>query len=175
VNLRVIPVARLVEAASIYCFTPEQDIKGRSRMSHYAHIRFAIVHVALRQGWSTTQTGVALGGRDHSTIIHARERANYIIARDPDFVDLIAFLEDCAKAWAEYGDLSSITSKARPNLPPLALAGETATSKFKPKPVRARKPKNRVPRDDRDAHKRRAGSLRLFEALQREFPERCLA
>lgn len=173
-NLRIIPVARLIEAASIYCFIPEQDIKGRSRLSHYTHIRFAITWVALRQGWSTTQVGIALGGRDHSTIIHARDRAEYTLAREDDFGQLVKFLEDCAQAWAAHGDLSSVTSKARPNPPPLAVAAQPKPAR-KPKPVRVRKPKNRVHSDDRDAKNRHMGSVKLLAALQREFPERCVA
>lgn len=172
-NLRTIPIARLIEGASIYCYTPEEVIKGPSRLSQVTHIRFAITWVALREGWTTTQVGIGLGGRDHSTIVNARNRAEYILDRDPDFCELVDFLEACAKAWTEHGELTSVTEAARPNPFPLRFTMPKPPSKGKP--VRSRKPKNRIHGDDRDAQNRRSGSLKLIAAIRREHPERCIA
>jgi hypothetical protein len=50
------------------------DITGRCRRREYTFPRFAAAHVLRARGNSLPQVGKFLGGRDHSTILHACEQ-----------------------------------------------------------------------------------------------------
>lgn len=93
-------VIGLVRHAALLAEIAEERILGRGRQAVLARLRHAVVWATLSQveagGFvmSLPQIGRALGGRDHSTIINSRERAEALVARDPEFAWL------CERLWA---------------------------------------------------------------------------
>lgn len=85
----------IVRNAAVLAEMPVQKILGKSRFRPEVRVRQAIVWVALRATkLSTVDMGRRLGGRDHSTILHARDQAEAFYERDPEFA---AF---CERLWA---------------------------------------------------------------------------
>lgn len=78
----------LKRAKELFGVRPE-DIVGPSRYSLYIPARFAVCTALSRRGWSYPQIGRFLGGRDHSSIIHAVRRAEYMESRDPEYASKI--------------------------------------------------------------------------------------
>lgn len=92
-------IADLIAIASRISGVSKVEIKGQSRLMHLARIRQAVAHVAVSQGvHSTPQIGKALGGRDHSTIIHANRRAIEVAKRDSEYAHFIKRIRDEAEA-----------------------------------------------------------------------------
>ena len=91
-------VAQLVKAASIATCTTEDEIK-HDRFRFFVRIRFAITKLA-RPYFSTIRIAKLLGGKDHSTIVHAQVRANELMA-DKGFATLVRTIEREALAIAE--------------------------------------------------------------------------
>ena len=81
------------EAARLFSLK-SSEITGRSRQAYVARARFALCAALRERGASYPQIGKWLGGRDHSTIIHAVERARYIAERDPHYAKTIERLAD---------------------------------------------------------------------------------
>ena len=86
-------VARLVELAAFHTGLTIELLLGGGRAARLARVRGAVVLVAREQGGlSLPAIGRALGGRDHSGIIHALRRAEERMAADPAFRLLVARL-----------------------------------------------------------------------------------
>lgn len=69
------------------------ELKGRTRPDVVAHARFAFVGLSCRYtGKSLRHIGAFLGGRDISTICHARTRFFELLA-DEDFLNRAALVE----------------------------------------------------------------------------------
>ena len=65
------------------------DLIGPSRLRKIAYARFAAYDLLQRTGrLSTTQIGLYLGGRDHSTVMHGIKRCRNLQSFDPDFAAL---------------------------------------------------------------------------------------
>jgi hypothetical protein len=61
---------------------------GEGRTARMSAKRFHVMTILRdRHGWSTTRIGRALGGRDHTTVIHGLRRHAEIIARAPSDPD----------------------------------------------------------------------------------------
>lgn len=91
-------MAQLIKAASLATCTTEQEIL-HDRFRFFVRIRFAIVKLA-RPYFSTIRVAQLLGGKDHSTIVHAQARANELMA-DKGFATLVRTIEREALAIAE--------------------------------------------------------------------------
>jgi len=90
----------VIAAASRVTYTPVAQINGKERPPWLTRIRQAISQIAERH-YSFTKIGEAMGGRDHSTIIHACERAEAMIAKDKLFAQLVKEIEREALAIAD--------------------------------------------------------------------------
>jgi hypothetical protein len=87
-------IADLIAIASALSKVRVVDIMGPRRNQAFVRVRQAVCCVAQRQGvHSYPQIGRALGGRDHSTIIHGARKAEIIAARDPDYRKFLANIE----------------------------------------------------------------------------------
>lgn len=53
-----------------------EEIVGPSRSSNLVRVRHAIMHEAHNQGFSLTEIGRAMGGRDHTTVLNAIRKTN---------------------------------------------------------------------------------------------------
>lgn len=65
--------ANLLEIEAIakeHCFTVE-DILGPRKFKHLVTVRRKCIVMLREKGYSTTEIGRIMGGRDHSTIVHA--------------------------------------------------------------------------------------------------------
>lgn len=83
-------VARIVEAVCERSgITPEQ-VKGPRRSHDVILARFAVCYLAHKQGYSYPFIGRRLGGRDHSTIRAAVEKARVYREYDPEFSEMLA-------------------------------------------------------------------------------------
>jgi hypothetical protein len=69
-------------------------IKGPCRKSISTRPRFAVCALAKKSGWSQSQIGKRLGGRDHTSIMHAQRRADEIRGKDYDFEVIMKALEE---------------------------------------------------------------------------------
>jgi len=56
--------------ANAYDYTAE-DVLGKSKMKALVAVRRQCIVMLRRKGYSTTEIGRIMGGRDHSTICHA--------------------------------------------------------------------------------------------------------
>jgi len=67
-----------------------RDLKSRSRTSQVALPRQLAMYLACRlTDLSTTDIGAAFGGRDHTTVIHARDKISELLEKDFLFVDQV--------------------------------------------------------------------------------------
>lgn len=71
------------------------ELRGPSRIPELCRIRWAAMEVMREQGLSLPQIGRAIGGRDHTTVIHGLSRAEELLAVDEQFASLVAMLR-CA-------------------------------------------------------------------------------
>lgn len=91
------PVHDIVQiAAEIFKVTPT-GIIGRSRKQHLIRARQAVCKVAYDQGWSSPIIGRRLSGRDHTTILHARDQVDIHKDYDVLFASRFARLREEAK------------------------------------------------------------------------------
>ena len=77
--------------AAAYQLSPA-EIMGKSRRAIFTRPRFMVCLLATEQGRSSSQIGRCMGGRDHTTILHAATRAGELIKSDPEFR---AIIEEC--------------------------------------------------------------------------------
>lgn len=83
--VRVLMSDIIAETAHVFGVTVE-DLKGTDRTVKYVYPRHVCGYLGKRlTSLSYPQIGRALGGRDHSTIIHAYHRTEERAARDPEF------------------------------------------------------------------------------------------
>ncbi|MEE8425313.1 MAG: chromosomal replication initiator protein DnaA [Elusimicrobiota bacterium] len=67
-----------------------KELKGRSRTSEIAFPRQLAMYLACQlTDLSTTEIGRVFGGRDHTTVIHGRDKIKKKLAADPFFVELV--------------------------------------------------------------------------------------
>lgn len=66
-----------------------KTITGKSRYERHKNVRFAVAMIAREFGHSYSQIGGRLGGRDHSTIINAVEKAKIYYERCDKFAKLV--------------------------------------------------------------------------------------
>lgn len=78
----------IIAAAKLSKFTPEQ-IKGGQRHKDLVKARFAVCYVARKKGYSFPVIGRRLGGRDHTTIMNAIDKAEVYRDYDPEFARMV--------------------------------------------------------------------------------------
>lgn len=72
-----------------------RDLKSRSRRSEIAFPRqLAMYLTCAMTDLSTTDIGKAFGGRDHTTVIHARDKIKKMLEKDPFFVETVNAVQD---------------------------------------------------------------------------------
>lgn len=96
--VRPFTVGQLISSAAFVTCTTEDEIRT-DRFRFFVRIRFAIAHLA-KPYYSTIQIGRALGGKDHSTIVHGQGRALDLMT-DNGFVTLMQSIETHALALRE--------------------------------------------------------------------------
>jgi len=87
----------IVAAARLSRFTPDQ-IKGAQRHKPLVKARFAVCYVARKKGFSYPVIGRRLGGRDHTTVMNAIEKAEIYRDYDPEFAAMLHNLADAVAA-----------------------------------------------------------------------------
>lgn len=88
--MALISFANICQATTDAAGMPAGSLASPSRTGPYVQPRFAAVMLArrLRPDLSSTWLGHHLGGRDHSSILHANVRAETLLATDPNFRQL---------------------------------------------------------------------------------------
>lgn len=67
-----------------------KDLKSRSRTNEIAFPRQLAMYLSCTlTDLSTTDIGTAFGGRDHTTVIHARDKIAALLEKDPFFVEMV--------------------------------------------------------------------------------------
>ncbi len=61
----------------------KEELCGSSRVAKVVYKRHVLMYVLVRNGVSTPKVGKILGGRDHSTVIHANKMINNYMETDP--------------------------------------------------------------------------------------------
>lgn len=77
--------ANAVDTAARIFEVARHDLTGAARQHHICRARWAVMLVLQRRGYSTPRIGRALGGRDHTTIMHGLKRGAAIEAADSVF------------------------------------------------------------------------------------------
>lgn len=163
----LMPVRRLIEQASRTFGVPAADIIGPRRHRPIVEARNAVCLVAFTTGRSSPQIGRVLNGRDHSTVLHARD----IGARD---------VERCAEYAAKVAELREFATG--PIMAP--YRGEAIDAPPQPELVGVLNPRIRkaytkeaeiLTSGELDQESRRRGSIALIAALRVAHPERCAA
>jgi hypothetical protein len=87
---------RVLAAASKLTELSATMLLGERRSQQYTRPRFAMAYVLFEAGYSFPRIGAALN-RDHTTIMHAVERARYLIVRDMAFEHMVFVLRQAAR------------------------------------------------------------------------------
>lgn len=96
-----ITVADIVEAVAAHCRVSAIAIRSQRRDAATAHARHLVCWLACRLTECSTSTiGARLGGRDHTTILHGRDKIEALRA-DPAFVEEMDGIEAAIRAVAE--------------------------------------------------------------------------
>jgi len=77
------PIARIVELVAARCQIPPKALAGPSRVANVAHARHLAMYLARQAGLTLVEIGRNLGGRDHTTVMHACGKMAAAIAADP--------------------------------------------------------------------------------------------
>lgn len=128
-------------AAALSGFTPEQ-IRGKRRTLFLVRVRQAVCLIAKEQtrrdgdlilkAYSYPQIGMALGGRDHSTVIHGVEQAEENCRRDVKYAEFVERLRDAVRSGEIFAEMAPV------------MVGEQRTRAVpqpRPKPMPVPKPK----------------------------------
>lgn len=159
------PVRRIIEQASRIFGVPADIILSKRKMSPFVAARNAVCRAAYDAGWPATHIAKVMAGRDHSTILYARDRAEIFAERDPEYA-------------AKLGELRAF-AKEPVNIP---HSGEVPAPIVVP-PLKQNRPPVQPRQHDpdgvtagmRERASRRKGSIELLAALRREHPERFAA
>lgn len=86
-------IEKVLPAVSKLTCISVRDLIDRAKFSHIVRARFAAIYAIKRHygdEMSAAAIGRFLGGRDHSTILHALKEAEKLVRQDEDFADLVA-------------------------------------------------------------------------------------
>lgn len=79
-------VQEIVQAVGAVAEVPPAEILGKSRKQCFVILRFAVVHIALQQKCPLSLPGLGRRiGRDHTTVLHARDKAARRYREDVEF------------------------------------------------------------------------------------------
>ena len=92
-------IGDLINIAATLTRMAPADITGQEKYNPIMRVRLAVYKVAADWGvHSAGMIGAAIGGREHSTILHGIRRAETFIERDPAFAALVSKLKaECLK------------------------------------------------------------------------------
>jgi chromosomal replication initiation ATPase DnaA len=82
----------ILTAVQIATGTTLAGLRGVARPRHLVRARWAAMLLLTRAGYSTLVAGEMLG-RDHSTVIHGRDKAAALADTDPQFRGLVSRIE----------------------------------------------------------------------------------
>lgn len=96
-------VRAAITAAARLSGVSSEEIIGRAKVTHAAHLRFAVI-IAVRSRKSPPSfpmIGRMLGGRDHSTIYNGLRRGRELVRNDDEFAAFVLQLIDEVSATVE--------------------------------------------------------------------------
>ncbi len=83
------PPQTIDAACAVFGFS-RADLTGNARFAGLVRARWAVMLAMHRRGYSTPRIGRALGGRDHTTVMHGLLRGKLIEASNPEFASKCA-------------------------------------------------------------------------------------
>lgn len=83
-------MAAIVKACSDITRIPAADIRGKSRRLPHIRARMILYVLALEAGHSSVAVGRFAGGKDHTTVLSGRDKANELAKEDPALATNIA-------------------------------------------------------------------------------------
>ena len=83
----------LAEVGRMFDVTVD-DLRGPCRKQALCRARFAAYAALRERGASFAQIGRWLGDRDHTTVMHGADRAEYLMSRDELYRDMVEYLAD---------------------------------------------------------------------------------
>lgn len=90
---RVTFISEIIDGVSAKFMVHKRDILSRCKFDFILPARFALCKVLRDRGMSYAQIGRIMD-RDHTTVIHAVQRAEYMMERDPNYAKSIQELVD---------------------------------------------------------------------------------
>lgn len=110
---------RLVNLASKVTALTLDEINGRDRARRFVRARMAVAHFACEAGFSASQIGGAIGGRDTSTIFNLRDKAKIWRGRDPLFDRIMDSLQDAIDRGLTEREVLPFVVPEKPVKPPV--------------------------------------------------------
>lgn len=93
-GLRRITIADIMSATSIVHSLPRRSLVGPEHTRCIARPRQAAMYVATRRTVrSLPEIGRAFGGRDHSTVSHARDQIHHLLGFDDDVAQSVMSID----------------------------------------------------------------------------------
>jgi len=91
---KTVSIAEVIDVSAEISGISSQHIIGRRRKQIYTRPRHAAMKIAIAlTNASLPIIGRAFGGRDHTTVIHARRRAAELCESDPEFAGMVRAIE----------------------------------------------------------------------------------
>lgn len=75
-------IGDLIKEVSVAFDIQPMELLGKCQRQKYIPARFALYAILKKRGMSLTRIGSVCSGRDHKTISHGIERAEWMMARD---------------------------------------------------------------------------------------------
>ena len=104
--------ADAVETVAVALGVPGSELRGRSRQRHLVEARQVAMY-ALREGTdlSLPAIGRALGGRDHTTVMHGLERIRQRLPHSPTLRDCVARVLEVVDGTRPPGDVAEAQAR----------------------------------------------------------------
>lgn len=163
-------VSELIAKASELSGVTEARIRSAHRARDVVRVRAAVCLAAHECGHSYPRIGQLMGGRDHSTIIHACKIALGLIETTPEFADLVDQLRALSDA-KDAEPVEVIEDEPEAEVPEALLLEHAILTRKRPKSD-----------DDWDEYEQSLthdlialGSMKLRDAILQAYPERMAA
>ena len=95
---QMLKLKSIIQGVAITMGVTPDEIKGRSRMARLVRARQSVMWIAHRQSrWSLGSIGQAIGGRDHTTVLHGVRAVAASIDADPAVIATLVEAEAVAR------------------------------------------------------------------------------
>lgn len=92
-------ISDIIRIVSTVSGIPEDTIAGKCRKREHIIPRFAVCRIAHEQGYSSKRIAMRLGGRDHTSVLHALDKCERLRISNSDEAARYRKILDDVAAW----------------------------------------------------------------------------